>query len=78
MNFLSKEQMHKLTTKRLLAYKKKLLSCNEGPNVERAFFGSGVLNITIDKEDNAHKESPEWKQAYAEAKAILATRENVE
>ncbi len=61
--YLSKEQMEKLTTKRLLAYKAKLMKTNEQPNED----GTGIS-----------KEHPLWKEAYKNIKEVLATREHVE
>lgn len=62
---LSKEQMEKLTTKRLLAYKNKLMKVPE-----EASWGdpNGQLN----------KSDPEWQRIYTELKEVLATREHVE
>jgi hypothetical protein len=62
--FLSKEQMSKLTTQRLLAYKKKLYKYPEGPN--------------WDTDDNMNKSRPEWKAAYKNIKEILSAREHIE
>lgn len=62
-NFLSKDQMKKLTTKRLLAYKTKLMSYHETPD--------------WDDPDSVCKTSNSWKEAYANLKSVLATRENL-
>ena len=62
-NFLSKDQMEKLTTKRLLAYKTKLMKYHETPE--------------WDDPDSISKSSNSWKEAYANLKSILATRENL-
>lgn len=48
--FLTKEQMEKLTTKRLLAYKKSLMKYPEGPNWEE----HNVFRM--------NKQHPEWKK----------------
>lgn len=62
-NFLSKDQMEKLTTKRLLAYKTKLMSYHETPD--------------WNDPDSICKTSDSWKKVYANLKTILATRENL-
>lgn len=67
--FLTVAQMKKLTTKRLLAYKTSLYRVPEGPSHEETMYG-GTDFAT-------HKQRPEWKTAVAEAKAVLAERENV-
>ena len=61
--FLSREQLEKLTTKRLLAYKNKLMDFPEEPS-----WDSSRMN----------KSEPEWKQVYSELKEILASREHIE
>ena len=67
--FLTTEEMEKLTTKRLLAYKTSLYRVPEGPSHEETMYGGT---------DHAmHKQRPEWKEAVASANKLLATRENV-
>jgi hypothetical protein len=68
MKVLSKEQLEKLTTKRLLAYKNKFLAV---PDVcaERCL---------CDKEVVMSKVHRQWSRTYSEIKAVLATREHVE
>jgi len=61
--FLTKEQMEKLTTKRLLAYKNKLMQYPEGPD--------------WDTNEGMNKSHSEWKQTYQNLKDILATREHI-
>lgn len=61
--FLTKDQMLKLTTKRLLAYKNKLMKYHETDN--------------YDPTGKITKSSPEWQEAYNNLKDILATREHV-
>jgi hypothetical protein len=63
LNILSNEELKKLTTKRLLAYKKSLMKVHETPSWDG---------------DDDCKASPLWKSVYARVKAILATREHVE
>lgn len=67
--FLTSEEMEKLTTKRLLAYRNKLYKVPEGPSHEETIYGG------IDTQ--MHKCRPEWKEAVARVKVVLATRENV-
>ena len=67
--FLTVEQMKKLTTKRLLAYKTSLYRVPEGPSHEETMYG-GI-------DHDMHKQRPEWKTALAEAKAALAERGNI-
>ena len=62
---LTKEQMQTLTTKRLLAYKNKLMQCHDGPNWD------------FDKYNDFDKSSPEWQEIYTNLKEVLSTRENV-
>jgi len=65
VKILTREQLEKLTTKRLLAYKNKLMDVHEGPNWD----SDDVVRL--------NKTSPEWKELYAIVKEILATREHV-
>ncbi len=60
---LSKEELEKLTTKRLLAYKQSLLMVYESPD--------------HDNPHSLSKESEEWKACYKATKDILATREHI-
>ncbi len=61
---LTKEELEKLTTKRLLAYKQSLLIVYESPD--------------LDNPHSLSKESEEWKACYKSTKDILATREHIE
>lgn len=63
--FLSKEQMEKLTTKRLLAYKNRLMKVVEGPSYDD------------DPDALVGKKDPEWKEIIKLIKSILKTREHV-
>lgn len=67
--FLTKPQMEKLNTKRLLAYKSKLMTYPET--------GCGYENCDCSI-DIVSKEHSEWKEAYNNIKEILATREHIE
>ncbi len=66
MKLLDKEQLQKLTTQRLLAYKNILMQVPEKPNWGDSLF----TKIT--------KEHPKWRETYAAVKEILKTREHVE
>ena len=63
--FLTKEQLEKLTTKRLLAYKNKLMKYPETKNWD-------------DPNGRMSKEHQVWKNAYQDLKDVLSTRENIE
>lgn len=65
MIFLTIAQLEKLSTQRLLAYKKKLLSVPESSD-----WGSGWSQI--------NKSTASWKEAYQNVKDILAKREHLE
>jgi hypothetical protein len=67
---LTKHQMGKLTTPRLLAYRDRLLSVREGPDYDVLY--EGAKDVTM------HKQRPEWKATYEECKRILAFRGHVE
>lgn len=66
---LTREEMEKLTTKRLLAYKNKLYKVPEGPSHEETMYGG--------TDHGMHKQRPEWQETVKIANEILATRENV-
>lgn len=63
MIYLTEAQLQKLTTKRLLAYKNKLMIAVDGNSCST---------------DNFYKNNPEWQQCYNTLKIILATREHIE
>lgn len=67
---LSFEEMQKLTTPRLLAYKNRLYKVPEGPSYEETMYGG--------TDHSMHKQRPEWKVAVAAVKAVLAQREHVD
>lgn len=66
---LTKEQMEKLTTKRLLAYLKSWREAPEHEDHEKSMYGG---QSQICKEDQF------WKDHFEEIKSVLATREHVE
>lgn len=66
VSFLTREQLEKLNTKRLLAYKSALMKCPEGPNWDEC------------DDDRMNKSRPDWQAQYALVKEILATREHIE
>jgi len=70
---LTRDQMRKLTTKRLLAYKAKLMSVHETPQ------GHDINCLRSCPGDCGWAKShPRWKSNYALVKEILANREHVE
>ena len=66
---LSREEMEKLSTKRLLAYKNSLYKYPEGPSYEEQHYGG--------KDYGLYKSHPNWQAAMKLAKEVLAERENV-
>lgn len=69
LKLLTRAQIEKLTTKRLLAYRDRLLSVHEGPNQPQ--YGA------CEKTNDLTKDSPEWKATYSACKEILGKREHV-
>lgn len=65
-NLLTKPQMEKLTTERLMAYRGSLLACNEGPGDDPE-----------DTEKELTKDSSMWQGAYDQLKEVLSEREHV-
>jgi hypothetical protein len=68
MKYLTKAEMEKINTKRLLAYKEKLLQVPSLKEWERYDPTDGRFT----------KACPVWKELYANVKAVLATREHIE
>ena len=64
---LTKDHMLTLTTKRLLAYKEKLLR-----------YPDFAPDYIISSDEMMTKSHPLWMEAYQNVKDILATREHVE
>ena len=80
MKLLTKEEMEKLNTKRLLAYKAKLLKVRDrekcwcgDPSCDYAYVADPKL-----KEIGFTKRHPTWQEIYNNVKDILKTREHVE
>jgi hypothetical protein len=69
LRLLTTEQMTSITTERLLAYRKRLLSVHDGPDDDVLYCG--------DPDETMHKQRPEWVTAYEACKAILAKREHI-
>ena len=65
MKILSREQLEKLSTKRLLAYKSKMIQVPENGNWD-------------EPHARWNKSSPSWQSLYSLVKEILSTREHVE
>ena len=72
MIYLTLEQMEKMSTKRLLNYKRKYLTHN-------SYMNCGLCTGPCPEmlERNA-KEIVKWEVAHTNIKAVLATREHVE
>lgn len=66
---LNIEQLEKLTTKRLLAYKNSLMKVHDDIDWEEKYNDSKVEELT--------KQSKEWQDCYNNVKLILSKRENV-
>lgn len=76
MKLLTKEEMEKLSTKRLLAYKAKLLTVQDNPPCSCAdrycdYFDERDYSLFT-------KSHPDWKELYNNVKSILNNREHVE
>lgn len=59
---LNEEQMEKLSTPRLLAYRNRLLTVPEGPNWEESDYS------------RQNKQNPKWQECYSQCIAILSRR----
>lgn len=68
--YLTKEEMEKLTTARLLAYKKKLLK--NSWNDARNFYYRGCID-----EEKLQNEKLRYEKAYSDIKEVLSKRENI-
>lgn len=66
VKFLAEKELEKLTTKRLISYKNKLMAYPEGPSWEES------------NSDRLNKSDDIWKDQYSLVKKILSTREDVE
>jgi hypothetical protein len=78
MKLLTKEEMEKLNTKRLLAYKAKLLKVRDR---EACWCGDpycDYVDSTPDFNQEFTKKHPAWQELYNNVKAVLKTREHVE
>lgn len=64
IKILSKDQLEKLTTKRLLAYKNKLMDVHDHPD--------------WDYPGGFSKEHPDWQKLYTDVKDVFSKREHVE
>lgn len=66
VKILSKEELEKLSTKRLLAYKNKLMKVPEEADWDNS------------NPNKIHKKHPIWKKVYQDVKDVLQSREHVE
>jgi hypothetical protein len=71
--FLSKEELSKLNTKRLLAYKRKFMKF---PETMDEYAGTGLNYDPSNK--NISKSHPWWQETYKNLKEILSSREHIE
>lgn len=62
VTLLDEERMEKLSTRRLLAYRDRLLSVPEGPNWEES------------SHNRQNKQDQRWQDCYAQCIAILGRR----
>lgn len=67
---LSREEIERLTTKRLLAYRNSLYKYPEGPSYDEQFFGG--------KDYGLYKSHPAWKAAMKNVKSVLDQREHID
>jgi len=77
MKLLSREEMEKLPTKRLLAYKNRLLRVSSG-QCDCGDSGCDFTRNQLLEDGVLIKSSPEWQATYTTCKELLATREHVE
>jgi hypothetical protein len=73
MKILSKEELEKLTTPRILAYKKRLLQIPDA----KCSCGAHLGDCDLDIPPGFYKSSSEWQACYLAVKEVLATREHV-
>ena len=66
MTFLTREQLEKLTTQRLYAYKKSLMRAVDGPDWDE------------DNDNGFHRKNPDWVRTYGAVKEVLGAREHIE
>ena len=75
VSILDRDQLAALTTARLLAYRDKLLSLEQG--AELSDWEPHEL-AGLDQARVYFKDDPRWQRAYAELKEVLWGREHVE
>lgn len=72
VKMIPQDELHKLSTQRVLAYLRKLQKCEESPEL------SDWTEEEISQVDGIiFKSSEEWKEQYNLVKEILSERENV-
>ena len=76
MKILSRQEMEKLPTKRLLAYKSRLLRVSDG-NCWCGDCGCDHEREQLLKDGVFIKSSPQWQEIYNNVKEVLSTREHV-
>lgn len=78
MKILTREEMEKLNTKRLLAYKNRLLRVGDGYCEKCGESGCEYVVKEPLEQGVLIKSSPIWQETYKAVKEILATREHIE
>lgn len=77
MKIISIQEMEKLPTKRLLAYKSRLLRVSDG----KCYCGDWGCNHEREqllKIGAFIKSSPQWQELYNNVKEVLSTREHIQ
>lgn len=77
MKILTREQLEKLNTKRLLTYKNRLLRVSDG-NCSCRDSGCNHEPQQLLEDGTLIKSSPIWQETYKLVKVLLSTREHIE
>jgi hypothetical protein len=76
MKILTRQEMEKLNTKRLLAYKNRLLKVRDATTCADSDCETEIKDL--EATNALTKSSPIWIETYAAVKDILSTREHIE
>ena len=76
MKILSRQEIEKLPTKRLLSYKNRLLRVSDG-TCDCGFSDCDHERERLLKEGAFIKSSPQWQELYNNVKEVLNTREHI-
>lgn len=77
MKLLSRGEMEKLPTKRLIAYKNRLLRVSDG-TCDCGDSGCDHRRNLLLEEGVFIKSSPQWQELYKNVKEVLNTREHIQ